>query len=380
MAKSQSATTAGLYVLSNVVERSRRRLFQLLAVLLVLGPCIPAFAQAPPVGTSEAVLYEAAKKEGTVVWYTSSPLEPMIAIGQAFEKRYPGIKVEVARNAGVQQYQRFMQEVEAKRFIADVLSNSDQPSMKSLIDDGHISAWRIPTFDRFAEQYRIGEFAYSNALTDLVIVYNINKVSPEEVKLLASDWAAVLDPRFKGRFAATNMLCGTCYAGIQLFLDPKYKDRFGEAFLRKVAAQKPAVYADIVVALDRVVAGEKDFTFWTWEAVATTKWQQGAPIRWVHPNPTPTFGLSFQGVSKYAPHPNAARLFQNWTMSEEGATALQTIYGTPTTMSGVTDARPVTKESWWTPVDEVYPIDFDRWNRDFTKDMALWVRILRDSR
>lgn len=350
-----------------------------LAVLVLLG-CGIARAQVPAAGTGEAALYEAAKREGTLVWYTSAPLEPMIAIGQAFEKRYPGVKVQVLRNAGVQQYQRFMQEVEAKRYNSDVLSNSDRPSMRKLIDDGHIAEWRVPTFDRFPEQFRIGASAYSSGLANTVIAYNVNKVSPEEVKLLESDWSAVLDPRFKGRFATTNMLCGACYAPIQMFLDPQYRDRWGEGFLRNAAAQRPAVYADVVVQLDRVVAGEQDFTVWTWEAAATTKWQQGAPIRWVHPNPTPVFGLSWQGISKYAPHPNAARLFQDWSLSEEGMTALQLLYGTPTTMTGVADARPVTREAWWKPVEQPYIIDFDVWARDYAKDMALWVRLLRGAR
>ena len=69
-----------------------------------------AMAQQTPGPNDEAQLYELAKKEGKVVWYESAPLEPMQAIALAFEKKYPGIKVEVLRIVGVQQYQRFMQE------------------------------------------------------------------------------------------------------------------------------------------------------------------------------------------------------------------------------------------------------------------------------
>ena len=339
-----------------------------------------ATAQVPAAGTPDAALYEAAKKEGKVVFYSSSPLEGTLALVRRFEERYPGVKVEVSRVVGQQQYQKFMQEVEANRNIADVVSNSDRPSMQQLIDDKHIAAWRVPTFDRFPPDYRMGEYALSNAVTNLIIVYNSTKVTPDEVKLLESSWASVADPRFKGRLAASNMACGSCYAGIQLFMDPKYRDVFGEAFLRRVAAQKPSVYPDVIVALDRVVAGEKDVDFWSWESAATQKWQQGAPIRWVHPNPTPVLGLSWVGVSAHAPHPNAGRLFQNWFMSEEGMKALQLDYGTPTSMIGVEDVRPVTKESWWKPVDQTYPVNFDTWTRDFTKDMTLWARILRDAR
>ena len=69
-----------------------------------------ALAQQAPGPNDEAQLYEVAKKEGKVVWYEGAPLEPMQAIALEFEKKYPGIKVEVLRIVGVQQYQRFMQE------------------------------------------------------------------------------------------------------------------------------------------------------------------------------------------------------------------------------------------------------------------------------
>ena len=85
------------------------RLAGMLAASLVLSA--GAVAQPTPEPNDEAQLYELSKKEGKVVWYESAPLEPMQAVALAFEKKYPGIKVEVLRIVGIQQYQRFMQEV-----------------------------------------------------------------------------------------------------------------------------------------------------------------------------------------------------------------------------------------------------------------------------
>ncbi|HWK68292.1 MAG TPA: extracellular solute-binding protein [Rhizobiaceae bacterium] len=335
------------------------------------------FAQDYP--SDEAALYEAAKKEGTVVWYESAPLEPMKAIALEFEKKYPGVKVEVLRIVGVQQYQRFMEEVQSGQHNVDILHISDQPSMKALIDEGHVAEWQVPTHDRFPAEFHLGAYSYANYTTDNAIIYNVNKVTPEEVEILEKSWKGVLDPRFKGRFAVTTMKCGACYAGIHMFMDPKLKDEYGEEFLKQVAAQEPAVYSEVLVGLDRVIAGEHDFTYWTWEGIAMTKWQQSAPIRWLHPKPTPVFGNSWQAVSKYAPHPNAARLFQNWSMSEEGATALQQLYGSATVLKDMADTRAVTKEDWYKPIEEPYAIDFDRWNENFHSDLDIWINILKTS-
>ena len=86
------------------------------AVGLIAGN---SYAQQFP--QDEAKLYEAAKKEGKLVWYESAPLEAMKAVAAEFEKKYPGVKVEILRIVGVKQYQRFMQAVQAKQHAADVL-------------------------------------------------------------------------------------------------------------------------------------------------------------------------------------------------------------------------------------------------------------------
>jgi hypothetical protein len=43
---------------------------------------------------------------------------------------------------------------------------------------------------------------------------------------------------------------------------------------------------------------------------------------------------ALQGVSATVPHPNGARLFQNWLNSEAGAKALQEKYGVRTALKG----------------------------------------------
>ncbi|MEP9378665.1 extracellular solute-binding protein [Aquabacter sp. CN5-332] len=344
----------------------------------ILAAGAPAMAQTFPDPSDTAKLYEAAKKEGKIVWYITTPLDAMNAIAAKFQERYPGISVQALRIVGVQQYQRFMQETQAKQYIADNLQLGDRPSVTALIDDKLLASWKVPTADRIPEAFRIGDYAYATHMTDNAIIYNVNKLTPEEVKIL-SDWKGVLDPRFKGRFAVTTQKCGSCYAPVHMFLDPKYKDIYGVEFLKKVAAQKPAVYSEVLVPVDRVVAGEQDFTFWSWEAAGIVKLQQGAPIRWIHPKPTPTYSNSWSAISAFAPHPNAARLFQNWLLSEEGATAFQQIYGAQTALGGVPDKRAVTKEPWYDPITEPYLVDTARWERDYDKDMNLWIKILRDA-
>jgi iron(III) transport system substrate-binding protein len=213
----------------------------------------------------------------------------------------------------------------------------------------------------------------------MAILYNSDKLKPEEVAILQKGWEGVLDPRFKGRFAISNSRSGIGYAGLSMFLDPALKDQYGQKFLAKVVQQKPAVYSDGAVALDRVVAGEQDFYFWFSEGPAVTKWMQGAPLRWIEPSPRPAYPNALQGVSAYAPHPNGGRLLQNWLNSEAGARALQDKYGVRTSLEGYPDTRKAAQELG-APKPKDYAVDLERWANEYDATQNLWAKIVKQNR
>ncbi len=319
----------------------------------------------------DAALVAEAKREGRVVWYTTNGLELSQNVARAFSDKY-GIGVEISRFVGASQYQRFMEETAAGQNITDIVNISDRPMMVSLADEGHLVEWKVPTHDRFPEQFRIGAHSYAITKTVACLIYNENKVSEEEARLLEASWKNVLDPRFKGRFAVTNQKSGLGYAGVQLMSGPD----FPGDFFAQVAAQKPAVYSDLLVPIDRVVAGEHDFTFWSWDGGGSSRRAAGAPVRWVYPKPTPAFANNFFSVSAHAPNPNAGRLFLNWLASDEGAIVLQDRLGGSTTIEGVPDQRPFTKEAWFRPMTEVYDVDFERWAARYEEDYKPWIDAL----
>ena len=79
------------------------RMNRLLAMLLVLTLAAPAAAQP---FTPDTVDMAAAKKEGTVTWYTSTPVETAQKIANLFEQE-TGIKVELFRSGGSAILRRF---------------------------------------------------------------------------------------------------------------------------------------------------------------------------------------------------------------------------------------------------------------------------------
>ena len=89
----------------------------------------------------ERILYEGAKKEGKLVWYTS--LVPHKHIAKVFQSKYPGIEVDVYRAAGNTLATRLLEERRAKRYLADVIE-STPPQMMLLRDTQALQPFLSP--------------------------------------------------------------------------------------------------------------------------------------------------------------------------------------------------------------------------------------------
>ena len=83
-------------------------------------------ALARDVTAREKELYELAKKEGEVTWYTAHSNDTTAqALGRDFEAAFPGIKANVVRTTAQVAYQRLTQEQKAGAMQVDVFSSTD---------------------------------------------------------------------------------------------------------------------------------------------------------------------------------------------------------------------------------------------------------------
>src|SRR6476619_2658088 len=79
-------------------------------------------------------LIAAAKKEGKLVYYTANFAEVEQEVINAFNKRFPEIKVEMVRAPGGQLITRVKTEAAANKLSADVVDHSDRALMTDLVD------------------------------------------------------------------------------------------------------------------------------------------------------------------------------------------------------------------------------------------------------
>src|SRR4030081_1211889 len=82
-------------------------------------------AAAPPPSEVTPTLIEAARKEGTVSFYSALELNVAERLGKTFEAKYPGISVRVERSGAERIFQRIAQEQASSINAVDVANSTD---------------------------------------------------------------------------------------------------------------------------------------------------------------------------------------------------------------------------------------------------------------
>lgn len=251
----------------------------------------------------------AAKTEGKVVWYESSPEEDAAKIIKVFNERHPEIEVEQVRLRGSEAATRVMTESQAGQATADVVTAVGEGPLLSLRDRGFVATvnWRELGIDN--ELIR-GDISVSTAAPMYVLLYNTDLVPAAEAP---KSWEDLLDPRWKGKVGMWVQPYALTY------LVPTWGEERALDYVRKLKQQELVYFQSTFPLAAAVGAGEIPVGIGIYHGALPTV-EQGAPLKIVFPNPTGVTLLN-SWVTAKAPHPNAARLFITWLASPEGAKA-----------------------------------------------------------
>jgi ABC-type Fe3+ transport system substrate-binding protein len=275
---------------------------------------IAAFiAFAPRAYAADDGLYEAAKKEGKVVWYTSlivnQAVRPLV---EAFGKKYPGIEVKYSRGDSGPNAVKVMNEARAGKVEGDVFDGI--ATTPPLLKAGLVEAFVPAGAGKYPPALRDPDGRW-NALVIYFLTPGINTqlVGKDAIKT-AQD---LLNPKWKGKIAWSNEPSSGApmYVGSVLQTMGEAK---GLEFLHALAKQEVVnVGATNRAILDQVILGQYAIALSIFNHHAEISAQKGAPVAWlkVEPIPAPFHSI---GLVKNAPNPNAAKLLIDFLLSEEG--------------------------------------------------------------
>jgi len=290
----------------------RTRTFLIAALAAALLPTlVPDRARAQDV---DPKLVEAARKEGTVVWYTGMIVNQIVRpLVEAFEAKYPGIKVQYSRASGNDNALKIINEARARRPLADMFDASS--ALNPLLDAKLVEAYRPKEAERFpADTKDPAGFWTAPNVYYFTAAYNTSLLKPEEAPQTYDD---LLDPKWHGKLAWTyDLTAGGPPGFIHNILTIKGQDK-GMEYLRALAKNKPvSIPAAQRVVLDKTIAGEYPVALMTLSYHSTISAAKGAPVQWLKMPPmimTPNTA----GLIKNAPHPNAAKLLLEFLLTTQ---------------------------------------------------------------
>ena len=250
-----------------------------------------------------AGVFEAAKKEGSVVVYDAGLGVPLYeAIARDFEKTY-GIKVETIVGRGSEITERIRAEQSAGRYVGDLQLHAESVILNQQTQGAFVQPLpSMPNAVHLREPFAATPIAMPIYTQAYGIFINTNLVKPaDEPKA----WIDLLDPKWKGRILSDDLR--PIGAGNGLFT-VLYKT-YGAAFHEKLAAQALTFSRDPAADARRVARGE--FPIYIPQVYGLVSTFTGLPVKALVPaDGTPYSAMDFAVLTK-APHPNAARLMIN---------------------------------------------------------------------
>ncbi|GAA5234317.1 extracellular solute-binding protein [Verticiella sediminum] len=270
-------------------------------------------------------LHDAARKEGELTWYVAHLTSELAEqVGQMFTARYPGVRVNVVRTTAQVAYQRLSQDLRANIANCDVFASTDIGHFLDLKDRGLLMQY-VPrshkTFDERFQNYDPDGY-YSVTSSNLIsLLYNPTKLKAEDV---GTSWQALTDPKFKGRVSVGH----PGFSGFVGTWLVAMTELYGEAFIDALAKNQPQVGRSIIDTVTTLISGERQVSAGP-VSLALTQKARGNPVDVIYADEGAVLMVLPSAIMANARHPNAAKLFMEWSGSKEYASISVDEYNTP---------------------------------------------------
>jgi iron(III) transport system substrate-binding protein len=284
------------------------------AGLAFIGATFAAATTLPAAAESVEELYEAAKAEGELVLYMNDNLNSVQVMVAAFKEAYPGIKVDFFKGDTSQVMLRFETESAAGRHTVDLVTTTDRQAKQLFFVKGYTAAYRPLNLDMYPESLHAPEngwVAYSLILN--AIAWNTDLVKGDEIP---TNWQDLRDPKWRGRLGMQDPLLG---GGAGIWTVTMYQlwgAALWEDWMQEFGAQEVR-YGRFAEVREMLASGEIAIQLVAYPSFMQPTIDKGAPIEWGVIDSTLFTALSFN-LSKFAQHPNAAKLFIEFFTSREG--------------------------------------------------------------
>ena len=254
----------------------------------------------------------AAKREGKLLIYngTNFPIVRKIAVEMQKET---GIAIDVLDGRASEIRERIRVEQSTNRTVAS-LSYSGLTTLFTQTGEGAFQEHGpLPNAQGVIPELASKGHVLLGSVGMFLLMYNTTLVKPEEVP---KSWRDLTDPRWQGKILSDDFRAAG--AG-NVWFEATY-NAFGREYHDKIALQKPVFSRNFPESERRVARGEYPIylPFNMSEYISL----RGLPIKALVPTEGAAYVPFGAAILKDAPHPNAARVYLNFLLSDIGQTML----------------------------------------------------------
>ncbi len=312
---------------------------------------------------ADPAVVAAAHTEGVLAVASSAPGENFQKFMAAFKAKYPFLDIATGFYSGPtgRVLARVGAEIDAKRLSFDVMLAANAAAWIEMTRQGKIMHYASPEFAVYPAGSKMDGFWAAAQAIGVIPVYNKNQLAPADAP---KSWLDLLSPRFAdGKLAIQNAAAGTQFNQTYLL-----ERALGADFESKLAAQHPVVMATGAQMTDAIVRGEIliGASLDHWRAFTPEAKQAGLVA--IYPVEGLPLTLAPVGILAGAPHPNAAKLFLDFILSQDGQRLLNT------ELYGMYSMRPdVAPPAGQKPLAELHPLlptdldDYLKASQDFPR-------------
>ena len=274
-----------------------------LALMLISGA---SHAAVSPENRTLDELYQQALKEGNevTVYAGGDTAGQQDGIKQAFEKRFPGIKLNVIVDYSKFHDARVDNQLATGTLVPDVVqlqTLQDYPRWKQ---EGVLLNYKTQGWDKIYPQFKDQDGAWTGVFVDAFSnVVNTKALPEDRWPTEAKDY---LNPSLKGKIVVTWPNDDDAV----LFWFKQVVDKYGWQYVAKFVAQDPQLVRGTQAPADDVESGKAFATFSTDGSLVA---DEKAHSRFVLPQHDPFVSWAQRAaIMKGARHPDAAKLYLNW--------------------------------------------------------------------
>ena len=284
------------------------------AVPLLTAAGIVALAPAAMAQSSqEKQLYDAAKKEGQLTWY-SGVLNQQICdeVGQAFSKKYPGVSVHAIKTTSQVAFQRLLQDIKAGDVLSDVFTTTDESHVAYLEKKDLLTKY-VPENEKGMSKVLRGldpnGYYHVSWVGIVALVYNKSKVSAADAP---KDWPDLTNAKWKNQigFGSPN------YSGLIGVWTVAMQSAYGWDYFEKLNKLNPLIGRSVDDPITTLNSGERQVAPGN-PASAFRSAARGNPLAVNYPVSGTLIDPSPSAILKGAHHPNAAKLFMEFLAGQE---------------------------------------------------------------